>query len=119
MTAECPDVSFMAGSGGLQDRTWRALRQDLEGIKTIRGLLQGRTWRTSRQDEEAFKSEHELHDRIWRASSPNMSFMTGRGGHQDNTWRVSRSDGRYNNSLKIYIELPFLPYYHPSTGCDN
>ncbi|CAA9994247.1 unnamed protein product [Nesidiocoris tenuis] len=56
---------FMIGPGGLQDRNWRASRQEVSfmtgrgGLKRGPGGLQERTWRASKQD---------------------VSFMTGRGG---------------------------------------
>ncbi|CAB0009122.1 unnamed protein product, partial [Nesidiocoris tenuis] len=65
--------------------TWRGSRQDVEGIKRGPGGLQERTWRALRLNG-SFMSF------MWRASRPNVSSMTGRGGLKERTfWTIENN----------------------------
>ncbi|CAB0014492.1 unnamed protein product [Nesidiocoris tenuis] len=59
---------------------------------TGRGELPDQTGMASRQDVECFMTRHGgLHERTWRASRLDVSFMTGRGGLQGRTFRIGAS----------------------------
>ncbi|CAB0014494.1 unnamed protein product [Nesidiocoris tenuis] len=85
---------FKKGSPIVQSfLTSRASRENLEGFQTRRGWLQNRTWRASRPDVSFMTGRGELPDQTGMASRQDVEcFMTRHGGLHERTWRASRLD---------------------------